>query len=67
MLNQTQQSWVIAQLKRNKKISRNHCLKNYISRLGAIIKRLEYSGWVFKKGYTENFDYEYHLVKMPKV
>lgn len=32
-------------------ISRNTCLKMYITRLGAIIKDLEYDGWVFDKFY----------------
>ncbi len=37
MKKQTQKDWVLNQLIKKNKISRNACLKRYISRLGAII------------------------------
>ena len=37
MLNQTQKQFVIEQLREKGSVTRNECLRNYISRLGAII------------------------------
>ena len=42
-LNQTQ--FIISQLKRRKKISRNMCLANYITRLSARVNDLKEAGW----------------------
>ena len=70
----TQEQWIIEQLKNNGYITRNQCLRNYISRLGARIADLKSKGWVFN---TENVkvekpngyigsDYKYILVKEGK-
>lgn len=65
MKKQTQEAWVLSQLIKNSKISRNKCLKNYISRLSAIIPRIvertgvEIEGrWVITKN---GRDYVYFL------
>ena len=71
MLNNSQISWVKKELKEKGEISRNKCLRNYISRLGAIICYLKKKGWEFKAKYIEvntGFswgakDYVYYLVK----
>ena len=71
MLNTTQIAWVQKTLRKNKRITRNQCLQKYISRLGAIIHRLKKDGWQFRGGYIEapmdGLDYEYRLVKAPKL
>lgn len=46
-------------------ISRNECLKNYISRLSAIIYTLKKQGWVFTE-FSRNGDYVYKVVVSPK-
>lgn len=51
-------------------ITRNECLKNFISRLSAIIQDLEEEGWVFetsRKGgnYKTEADYVYTAVRTP--
>lgn len=53
MLNMTQKQWVENQLIKNGKITRNECLRNYISRLGAIISMLKDDGYKFETGYVE--------------
>ena len=71
MLNNTQIRWVKNRLMANKKISRNECLREYISRLGAIIARLKNDGWVFDAKYKKvqtkhgwgGKDYVYYLVE----
>lgn len=64
MLNQTQTQFVIKHLLKYKKIDRNFCLRSYVSRLGAIIKKLEYNEWRFdKRGYDESKNYVYYLTK----
>ena len=40
-------NFVKTELKKNGYISRNHCVRNYILRLGAIINRLIADGYVF--------------------
>lgn len=40
-------NFVKAELKKNGFISRNHCLRNYITRLGALINTLIAEGYVF--------------------
>lgn len=65
---QTQEEWVIDQLKTTGKISRNDCLKTYISRLGAIICHLKKIGYVFETNYvTTPFgqDFVYSVKGMP--
>lgn len=58
-----------AVLKTDKKITRNWCLNRYprISRLGSLIKWLEYDDWKFDRGYINNRkDYEYRIIKIGK-
>ena len=50
---QTQKQWVKSQIKSNGFITRNQCLRNYISRLGAIIFELKAEGIEFETGYIE--------------
>jgi hypothetical protein len=47
MKNKSQKDFVIKQLLEKGKISRNFALKNYISRLGALIFDLKEEGWDF--------------------
>lgn len=72
MLNMTQKQWVENQLIANKKITRNQCLRNYISRLGAIISMLKADGYEFETGYVEvktpfgkGKDFQYTVTKYP--
>lgn len=65
----TQLEWVEAELKTNGYITRNFALRNYVSRLGALIKQLEYKGLKFEKKYFDtptqwgkSKDYVYKLV-----
>ncbi len=72
-MRKTQKDFVIENLLKNGAISRNFCLRNYITRLGAIIKELEYEGWSFLKYYgkTKGFkkenwkNYYYEVVGKP--
>jgi hypothetical protein len=67
MKNETQISWVKKQIEEQGFISRNQCLRNYISRLGAIIADLKAEGYQFEAGYekTEHGkDYVYTFVGM---
>lgn len=57
----TQKQRVLGQLKKFGKISRNDCLKNYISRLSAIIYDLKKEGYEFTEKEI-NGDYVYFLV-----
>ncbi len=54
----TQKQIVEKQLKEYGEVSRNFCLKNYISRLSAIIQDLEEDGWEFET-VRDNGDYKY--------
>lgn len=45
MKNNTQREWVLAQLRAKGYITRNECLRNFISRLGAIICGLNKEGY----------------------
>lgn len=50
----TQKEWVLHELNTNGgKITRNKCLRNYISRLGAIICDLKKDGYEFTGEYIE--------------
>jgi hypothetical protein len=69
MLNKTQVSWVKENLRENGYISRNQCLRNYISRLGAIINILKKDGWRFEANYQQTVngkDFWYKLVREGK-
>lgn len=67
MKDKTQDNRIIGQLLKTGIIYRNDCLRNFISRLGSIIKRLEHKGWEFEdRGYTEDGkDYYYRFTKCP--
>jgi hypothetical protein len=77
---QHQKRFIQKELEKYGKVSRNKCLKNYISRLGMWIKQLEEEGYVFdsrpsKTGKTmlngrfektrNGMDYVYYLVAKP--
>lgn len=60
-----QRLWAIEQFRKAGKVSRNHALRNFISRLGAIRKTLEEQGWHIE-GAPDSFgDYWYYLVHKP--
>ena len=65
----TQLELVEEELKTKGYITRNFALKNYVSRLGSLIKKLEYKGLKFEKKYFDTHtqwgkskDYIYKLV-----
>jgi len=70
-VNNSQMKMVIEELIKNGKVCRNWCLKNYISRLSAIIYVLRYDyGWDFQGSrvyYDESdkthWDYCYKVIK----
>jgi hypothetical protein len=64
MKNQSQQAFVINELKKKGYITRNECLGNYISRLGAIILDLKNKGFKFIADYhttAKGKDYVYKI------
>jgi len=64
-----QLKWVKNQLMENGEVSRNYAISNYITRLGAIIHKLNKNGWVIRGHFekTENGrDYIYNLIDAPK-
>jgi len=66
MINDTQIGWVKDQIELNGKISRNLCLRNYTTRLGAIINTLNKDGWNLKGEYIKTeygLDYVYSKKK----
>lgn len=74
MINTTQEEWVENILVETGKITRNKCLVNYVSRLGAIIAKLKNDGYTFDVGYIDvktpfgtGRDYEYKVVSYPLV
>lgn len=67
-MKQTQLTWIWYQLELNGFITRNQCLKHYISRLGARISDLKKEGYRFKTRYLKSRwgkDYVYFLIKKP--
>ena len=73
MLGITQKQWVENILREQGKITRNQCLRNYVSRLSAIIYMLKQEGWEFEEQYIKvktlfgyGKDYEYKAIKIPK-
>ena len=64
MKNKSQKERVVQRILDTGKISRNECLRNFISRLGAIIYKLTKEGWEFR---TEEIDgdYVYYQIKNP--
>jgi len=66
---QSQKLWVIQQLKDKGFVSRNEALKNFISRLGALIDILKKEGYEFDTEYVKENggkNYYYRLKKRPK-
>jgi hypothetical protein len=62
----TQKDRVIKKLNHDSYITRNECLRNSITRLGAIIKKLEYAGWRFRAEWIDDHkDYKYTVVFSP--
>lgn len=66
----TQKDRVVTKLLKDGFITRNECLRNFISRLSAIIQDLELEGWEFetsRKGNsaTAEGDYVYKVIKSP--
>lgn len=64
-MRKTQRTWVEEQLLANGEVSRNQCLQQFISRLGAIICDLKAEGWDITPS-RRNGDYVYTLVSTPK-
>jgi len=63
-----QEDFVIKKLDEVGVITRNECLRKYISRLGAIICNLKKDGYVFDAGFIKTRfgqDYQYILLKKP--
>lgn len=58
----TQEEFVLSCLKTHGEISRNHCLRNYITRLSAIIYNLRKEGYDFT---VERRDGDY-IYKLPQ-
>lgn len=66
-MKKTQRDWVRSILLKEGSISRNYCLANYISRLGAIICLLKIEGMDIG-GKIEGKDYVYTLLnRHPKI
>mgnify|MGYP006921433586 CR=1 FL=1 len=64
----TQESQIIEQLNAQGLVSRNWALRNYITRLGAIICNLNKKGWVIEGKYYEyshGKDFVYTVIKKP--
>lgn len=60
----TQKERVVGQLQKNGYITRNQCLRVYITRLSAIILDLRNEGWDFKAE-DDKGDYKYTVTKKP--
>lgn len=65
MKNPTQKERVVKRLLATGQVTRNECLRNYISRLGAIICDLQAEGWEFTAEYDDKKDYVYKFTKTP--
>jgi hypothetical protein len=67
-MKQSQEKFVIDHLLKNDCISRNTCIQNFITRLGAIINRLNQQGWIIEGEWDiteKGRDYVYFLRKTP--
>lgn len=67
-MKKSQEEIVVEQLNRYGEISRNFCLKNYISRLSSIIFNLKKEGWKFEgqyRDYAYGKDYVYCVKEKP--
>jgi len=65
MKKETQLSWVKSQLRENGEITRNTALQHYVSRLSALIQRLEGEGYEFE-AFGRDSDYVYRVKTAPK-
>ncbi len=65
-MKKSQKQFVLDTLRKEGKISRNFCLQNYISRLGAIVCNLRKEGMNIEAEFKDN-DYMYRLMDTPKV
>lgn len=61
----TQEERIKMVLRAEGRVDRNWALKNYISRLGAIIHRLKGEGWEIE-GKWSGGNYEYVLISAPQ-
>ncbi len=62
-MKKTQLTRVKMKLKRDGFITRNECIRNYITRLSAIILILRNQGWDFKTSDIKG-DYKYELLRV---
>ena len=73
MIKPSHRDFVVTQLNQTHIISRNMCLKNYITRLGALIWDLKQDGYEFTTYWEENIkpdgskgkDFIYKVTKFP--
>ena len=69
-MKESQLQYVKNFLKQNGYISRNQCLQQRITRLGALICLLNKMGWKIEGKWVHKNggrDYEYHLIDYPKI
>lgn len=69
-MKESQKQFVIRKLREDGYISRNDCLRNYITRLGARCNDLQREGWKLEGEFikTEHGkDYVYRLIKAPEL
>lgn len=64
MTNLTQRQRIENRLRERKVITRNECIRNFITRLGAIIIELKKDGWKFEAEYFRG-DYRYFATYIP--
>jgi len=63
----TQEQFITDHLLKHGTISRNFCLRKYITRLSEYIHRLRKAGWIIDGGYVKTRngeDYRYTLLKV---
>ncbi len=67
-MKKSQEQFIINCLRTRGEVTRNEALRNYISRLGAIIYNLNQKGWVIEgkyRKYSGGKDFVYTLVSEP--